>query len=392
VPNSLAAVESDSEEDEEEEQGTAQPAGNGATAGAPRVSAAAGGDDGQGGRAHGEFSVIKGLEELFKPEQMRGDDQYVCEKCTGKHDAERGVRLRTTPPIVTIHLKRFAIQTSQDRKGRTELNLIKVNTAVHFDTTLDFRSFLATSNALAAGSTAAKPGVPTDASHSAKAEMAEEGTAAQSGAGLVGERLVGETATGEHQPHGQGVQKEEEAEEEEEQPSSLLYDLYAVLMHSGSLEKGHYIALAKDVTDESWYRFDDEKVTRLNEEELGRELRKAYGGRGSTSAYMLFYRERPLNAAPAPAAEPLPLVGGGTAESGGAAAGGAGAQCAPPSSPTSPTSKAVATKGGNARAASSSPVLSEGGSIAHEACGAVGPATADSASPSSVELQAGHVA
>ena len=75
---------------------------------------------------------------------------------------------------------------------------------------------------------------------------------------------------------------------------SLLYDLYAVLLHTGSLEKGHYFALIKDVADGSWYRFDDEKVTLLGDEELDRELRKAYGGRGSTSAYMLLYRELPL--------------------------------------------------------------------------------------------------
>ena len=72
---------------------------------------------------------------------------------------------------------------------------------------------------------------------------------------------------------------------------SLLYDLYAVLLHAGQLEKGHYFALIKDVEDGSWYRFDDEKVTLLTPEQLDRELRKAYGGRGSTSAYMLLYRE-----------------------------------------------------------------------------------------------------
>ena len=72
---------------------------------------------------------------------------------------------------------------------------------------------------------------------------------------------------------------------------SLQYDLYAVLLHAGSLEKGHYFALIKDVADGSWYRFDDERVTHLSPEQLSRELKKAYGGRGSTSAYMLLYRE-----------------------------------------------------------------------------------------------------
>jgi len=50
----------------------------------------------------------------------------------GKHDAERGVRLQTVPPIVTIHLKRFAIGSCMDCRGRTELTLMKVNTAMRY--------------------------------------------------------------------------------------------------------------------------------------------------------------------------------------------------------------------------------------------------------------------
>ena len=83
--------------------------------------------------------------------------------------------------------------------------------------------------------------------------------------------------------------------------SSLLYDLYAVLLHAGTLEKGHYFALIKDVADGQWYRFDDERVTLLSEEDLERELRKAYGGRDtSISAYMLLYRQ---TSATSPASE-----------------------------------------------------------------------------------------
>ena len=49
------------------------------------------------------------------------------------------------------------------------------------------------------------------------------------------------------------------------------------------------------------YRFDDERVSPLTTEQLERELRKAYGGRGSTSAYMLLYRERGDGSTPRPA-------------------------------------------------------------------------------------------
>ena len=96
---------------------------------------------------------------------------------------------------------------------------------------------------------------------------------------------------------------------------SLLYDLYAVLLHTGSLEKGHYFALIKDVEDGAWYRFDDERVTLLSEAQLERELRKAYGGRGSTSAYMLLYKEMDVTELPAPE-RAAPAAGGASAAAG----------------------------------------------------------------------------
>ena len=79
---------------------------------------------------------------------------------------------------------------------------------------------------------------------------------------------------------------------------SLQYDLYAVLLYMGSLEKGHYFALIKDVEDGAWHKFDDERVTRLEDAQFEAELKRAYGGKGSTSAYMLLYREVPNADAP----------------------------------------------------------------------------------------------
>ena len=70
-----------------------------------------------------------------------------------------------------------------------------------------------------------------------------------------------------------GGTTEKDASEE----PSLLYSLYAVLLHKGTLEKGHYFALIRDVEQNVWHRFDDDRVTRLDAEQLRRELRRAYG-------------------------------------------------------------------------------------------------------------------
>ena len=230
VPNGIEVTQcndSDTDMSEEEDEGEevrskegaadayAAEGGGGSGGGGGGGSSAGGAKadgEGGGGAARGEAHTLeKGLHELFTPEQMRGDDQYECDKCTGKHDAERGVRLRTMPPIVTIHLKRFAIQSRTDRKGRVELSLVKVNTAVTFPTVLDFRPFVDTSpsrppSAAAAGSSAAgKGGGEPAGTAAAAAAAAAEGAPA--------------------------------AEAEEGRPSSLRYSLYAVLLHKGTLEK-----------------------------------------------------------------------------------------------------------------------------------------------------------
>ncbi|EDR25019.1 hypothetical protein, conserved [Entamoeba dispar SAW760] len=57
----------------------------------------------------------------------------------------------------------------------------------------------------------------------------------------------------------------------------ILYDLFGIVNHQGKIDKGHYYADCKVDTD--WYRFDDEKVTKLEEVPTG-----------SDDAYVLYYR------------------------------------------------------------------------------------------------------
>lgn len=54
----------------------------------------------------------KGLEESLQgmfciPEWMTGDDQYSCDKCQGKRNAMKSIRIRSLPPLLMIALNRF---------------------------------------------------------------------------------------------------------------------------------------------------------------------------------------------------------------------------------------------------------------------------------------------
>ena len=60
---------------------------------------------------------------------------------------------------------------------------------------------------------------------------------------------------------------------------NLMYDLYAVVRHTGSLHAGHYTAVCK--VQNKWYVFNDNSVREIQE-----------GSVISSSAYILFYQKR----------------------------------------------------------------------------------------------------
>uniref|UniRef100_A0A3B3ZRU8 Ubiquitin carboxyl-terminal hydrolase n=1 Tax=Periophthalmus magnuspinnatus TaxID=409849 RepID=A0A3B3ZRU8_9GOBI len=80
--------------------------------------------------------------------------------------------------------------------------------------------------------------------------------------------------------------------------SLLTYELFSVMVHSGSAAGGHYYACIRSFTDGQWYSFNDQHVSKITQD----DIRKTYGGssgsRGyyssafasSTNAYMLIYR------------------------------------------------------------------------------------------------------
>lgn len=66
--------------------------------------------------------------------------------------------------------------------------------------------------------------------------------------------------------------------------SSLMYNLYAVSNHFGSVNCGHYTAFAKNARMNSWYNFDDSSVSPVSAESVV-----------SGAAYILFYEKKGIN-------------------------------------------------------------------------------------------------
>lgn len=49
------------------------------------------------------------LENYIKPELLSGQNQYFCEQCNKKVDADRGVKITQVPQLLDIQLGRFTI-------------------------------------------------------------------------------------------------------------------------------------------------------------------------------------------------------------------------------------------------------------------------------------------
>jgi ubiquitin carboxyl-terminal hydrolase 47 len=54
-------------------------------------------------------SVEMALENYIKPEKLDGSNQYQCETCKKKVNAEKGLKLTNCPPVLFIHLARFTL-------------------------------------------------------------------------------------------------------------------------------------------------------------------------------------------------------------------------------------------------------------------------------------------
>ncbi|CAL1704590.1 unnamed protein product [Somion occarium] len=136
---------------------------------------------------------------LLTPEELSGDNKYLCSVCDELRDAKRYTEFRQLPPVLHVSLLRFVFDLSSlERK--------KSKHTITFPLTLDMEQFLGSQD--------------DKLKHSQK------------------------RANGEHRDRN-------------------VYHLRGVLLHKGpSAYHGHYEAQVYDVTSKSWYQFNDETVTK----------------------------------------------------------------------------------------------------------------------------------
>ncbi len=85
------------------------------------------------------------------------------------------------------------------------------------------------------------------------------------------------------------IKKEEGAAENGDDLNT--YELFSIMIHSGSATGGHYYAYIKCFETGQWMNFNDERVSKLERDDIKKAFGTSFSTYSSTTAYMLLYRQ-----------------------------------------------------------------------------------------------------
>ncbi|GFY64316.1 ubiquitin carboxyl-terminal hydrolase 47 [Trichonephila inaurata madagascariensis] len=236
------------------------------------------------GSSQSYSSVGEALQAFVTPETLQGSNQYFCERCNKKCDAHKGLKFTKFPYLLTLQLKRFDFDPVMHR--------IKLNDRVTFPDILNLNDFIKSEKQDASGDSDSAV-VDEDGDCSPKTACAtssvSEDDLADDDEGID---------MGSNGPSSEQLDELCSNEKKKTEKGPYVYDLFSIMVHSGSANGGHYYAYIKSFKDGEWYCFNDAQVTRITHD----DIQKTYGGgpsRGyyssayssSTNAYMLMYRQ-----------------------------------------------------------------------------------------------------
>uniref|UniRef100_A0A8C3A865 Ubiquitin carboxyl-terminal hydrolase 47 n=1 Tax=Cyclopterus lumpus TaxID=8103 RepID=A0A8C3A865_CYCLU len=218
-------------------------------------------------------SVEEALQAFIQPETLDGPNQYYCERCNKKCDARKGLRFLHFPYLLTLQLKRFDFDY-------TTMHRIKLNDRMTFPEELDMSPF-----------------IDVEDEKSPQTESCTDSGAENEGS-CHSDQMSNDFSTDDCVDEGICLDSTGSTERVLKPKSLPTFELFSVMVHSGSAAGGHYYACIKSFSDGQWYSFNDQHVSKITQE----DIRKTYGGssgsRGyyssafasSTNAYMLIYR------------------------------------------------------------------------------------------------------
>ncbi|TSL68241.1 Ubiquitin carboxyl-terminal hydrolase 47 [Bagarius yarrelli] len=201
-------------------------------------------------------SVEEALQAFIQPETLDGPNQYFCERCKKKCDARKGLRFLHFPYLLTLQLKRFDFDY-------TTMHRIKLNDRMTFPEELDMSPF-----------------IDLEDEKSPQTESCTDSGAENEGS-CHSDQMSNDFSTDDGMDEGICLDSTSTTEKAIKPKSSLTYELFSVMVHSGSAAGGHYYACIKSFSDGQWYSFNDQHVSKITQD----DIRKTYGGSSGSRGY-----------------------------------------------------------------------------------------------------------
>lgn len=191
------------------------------------------------------------LEHYTKAETLSAEDAWRCPHCQEYLPVVKTLGLWSLPDILVVHFKRF-----RQHHGKST-NAAKLTTMVKFP----LHSF--------------------DMSPHLAKDVNEMTTAASTLSAAAAAQHTRPSPWRKSKP---GDSRSSTLSSRDNRETR--YDLYAVCYHQGdTLETGHYTAACKNPYDRQWYKFDDQRVSKVSNDAMPEEII-------NNEAYMLFYQRR----------------------------------------------------------------------------------------------------
>mmetsp|Transcript_6713 Transcript_6713/g.11933 ORF Transcript_6713/g.11933 Transcript_6713/m.11933 type:complete len:1054 (+) Transcript_6713:8001-11162(+) len=253
-------------------------------------------------------SITKALENYRKPEFLSGDNKYECSNCASKQDATKGLKFKKLPYIFFMQLKRFDLDY-------TTFQRIKLNDKVSFPQILNMNPYLKepsivraptlTQESLESSTAADLPSdyfdvidvTPDDIDSRELHQVSFKASDAIYDDEEKTPLKLDYIARRKHIEKEAEARKEKRIREIEEYKleGDEVYELFSILIHSGSALGGHYYAYIKSFETGRWHNFNDSNVREIDEREIqkvfgGEKKKSAWSGSYGANAYLLCYR------------------------------------------------------------------------------------------------------
>ena len=237
-------------------------------------------------------SVEKALQNFVRPEYLLDGNQYFCERCKSKENAIKGLKFKELPYVLVLQLKRFDFDYSTNHR-------IKINDKVSFEEIMNLNPIMDQIETAECKMEIEKE--PEKAPFLEKPELRGKRfmtklfrTRENVDSCMNKDPLQLDQISKKKHKEKKIAQKQQCRNEKIEKylaEGENVFELYSVMVHSGSSFGGHYYAYIKCFDTGKWYNFNDSNVSEIS----SKDIKKAYGESSSwgnsSSAYLLMYRK-----------------------------------------------------------------------------------------------------